>query len=293
MIKKIYAFGTSFTEGGGFEFDILQPQNLKCYQNVGEELTRFNFSYPGQLQKLLPNIKVTNLAKSGFGNERMYRLATDLILSDNFNKEETLLLFEWSFFGRKEIYSRKLKDYIIINYTTPKNSKIPIMHGYARTYLQKKEISEKELSLLPDWNYFEKLVEITFNKDVIGKKMFFSTLKFLSLLKNKKVNFLITQKPFDFHPNLYNKEIYEIESHFVKNLFEGKCLDYCMEDLGTIGKETAGVYQNGHFGFISNKMIASKIHDELIERNYIKGETMNMDWSDYYDLLAKIRNNII
>ena len=57
MIKKIYTFGTSFTEGGGFEFDILQPQNLKCYQNLGEELTRFNFSYPGQLQKLLPNIK--------------------------------------------------------------------------------------------------------------------------------------------------------------------------------------------------------------------------------------------
>jgi len=293
MIKKIYTFGTSFTEGGGFEFDIMQPQNLKCYQNLGEELTRFNFSYPGQLQKLLPNVKVTNLAKSGFGNERMYRLATDLILSDNFNKEETLLLFEWSFIGRKEIYSRKLKDYIIVNYSTDRFSKTSKLDGYARTYLQKEEIAEKEISRLPDWNYFEKLVEITFNRNINEKKMFFSTLTFLSILKKRNINFLITQRPFDFHPHLYNKEIYEIESHFVRRLFNGKCLDYCMEDLGTIGNETNGVYQNGHFGFISNKMIASKIHDELIERNYIEGETMNMDWSDYYDLLGKIRKNII
>ena len=293
MIKKIYTLGTSFTKGGGFEFDVIHPSHKKLYQNVGEELTQFNFSYPGQLQKLLPNIKVINLAKSGFGNERMYRLATDLILSDNFNKEETLLLFEWSFIGRKEIYSRKLKDYIIINYSTPKFSKIPKLDGFARTYLQKKEISEKELSLLPDTNYFKKLIELTFNRDVIGKKMFFSTLKFLSFLKNKKVNFLITQKPFDFHPQLYNKEIYEIESHFVKNLSNGTFLNYCNEDLGTIDKETAGVYKDGHFGFIGNKIISSKIYDELIERNYIDGEKMNMGWSDYYSLLAKIRNNII
>ena len=74
MIKKIYCFGTSFTEGGGFEFDT-RPSVKYIYSGIGETISQSNFCWPGQLKKLLPNIEVINLAKSGFGNERMYRLA--------------------------------------------------------------------------------------------------------------------------------------------------------------------------------------------------------------------------
>ena len=69
MIKKIYTFGTSFTEGGGFEFDTIDYKYKKLYENFDEDYSQYNFSYPGQLQKLIPNIEVINLAKSGYGNE--------------------------------------------------------------------------------------------------------------------------------------------------------------------------------------------------------------------------------
>ena len=53
MINKIYCFGTSFTEGGGFEFE----QNSKLYElygSLGEEMTKANFSYLSPGKKVSP-----------------------------------------------------------------------------------------------------------------------------------------------------------------------------------------------------------------------------------------------
>ena len=99
-IKYIHCFGTSHTAGGGFEFESIQKSELKnLYKECGEELKQFNFSWPGILQKYLnqTKIKVLNHAKSGFGNELIYRKVYDIVTSNDFNREENLFIFEFSF----------------------------------------------------------------------------------------------------------------------------------------------------------------------------------------------------
>lgn len=99
MIKKIYTLGTSFTKGGGFEFDLENHGDSlrKFYSHIDDEKTQWSFSC--QLQKLFDKNKikvdVVNLAKSGYGNERLIRKTYETILDKSFKKEETLFLFEF------------------------------------------------------------------------------------------------------------------------------------------------------------------------------------------------------
>ena len=61
MIKEIHCFGTSHTAGGGFEF--FNKENASKLKKTYTErpFTQFNYSYPGQLQKLIGNgVKIFN-----------------------------------------------------------------------------------------------------------------------------------------------------------------------------------------------------------------------------------------
>ena len=282
-IKKIYTFGTSFTKGGGFEFDVLHDKYIKIYEGLGEELTQYNFSWPGQLQKLLPNIEIINLAKSGYGNERIYRLATDLILSEEFNKDETLLLFEFSTVGRKEYYSKKLKDFIIVNYGQS------TLDGVAKTYKQKKELSDSELESLPDINFFENLVEKTLNDDIQVDLMHFNILRFLSLLNNKKINYFFTQAPLVF-PSQIPLDNYNLHEYTISTFPSNSMIS----ELGelNITKETYGKYEDYHFGLVGVKYISSKIHDYLVNKKIIKSQLLNKKIDDFNYLQKKIKLNI-
>ena len=282
-IKKIYTFGTSFTKGGGFEFDVLHDNYIKLYEGLGEELKQSNFSWPGQLQKLLPNIEVINLAKSGFGNERIYRLATDLILSDNFNKEETLFLIEFSDIGRKEYYSRKLKDFIIVNYGQSK------LDNFARTYKQKKKLSDLDLEKLPDRSYFENLVDRSLNDDVQLELMHFNNIKFLSILNNRKINYVLVQPPMPFPPNI-NLDNYNLNKFKISTIPPGGIIGEIPEL--TITKETNGIYEDSHFGLIGAKYISSKIHDDLINKGFIKSTLLNKNLEDFDNIKKQINLNI-
>jgi len=286
MIKKIYTFGTSFTEGGGFEFDTMDCKYKKLYENFDEDYSQYNFSYPGQLQKLIPNIEVINLAKSGYGNERIYRKCVDLILSESFNNEDTLFLIEFSFLGRKEFYSKKLKDYIIVNYNNQNNKSV--LNGYARTYKQTEELSNKELSQLPSGDFFENFVEITFNEDVQTDLMHFNNLKFLSLLNNRKINYLFTQSPMRFPPIL-NLNNYDLETHEIKTFKNSSFLSEL--DKMSIKFETGGIYNDSHFGLSGSKYVASKIFDELIDRQIISGTKLNKKINDFKYIQRQIQIN--
>ena len=80
-IKYINCFGTSYTAGGGFEFDGDKNPLNNLYSGLETPLTQFNFSYPGQLKKILDeNVKVTNYAKNGYGNDRTFRKIYELKL---------------------------------------------------------------------------------------------------------------------------------------------------------------------------------------------------------------------
>lgn len=298
MIKKIYTFGTSFTEGGGFEFHGDRYHFLKpIYRNIDEEYTQFNFSYPGQLQKLLPDTKVINFAKSAFGNERMYRIAIDLILSDNFNSETSVFVIEASHLGRKEYFSNKLNDFIIVNYDCRDNDNIEL-NGFARTVLQKQDISEFELSKLPSSDFFKKLLKTTIDIDASELNLIQNMIMFLNFLNEHNIKYIFTDPPsylyMESEKNTF--DLNYMESHLIKSLYKDSIYHECTNtdnDMGTISKETLGVHDDGHYGLIGNKVIASKIYDEFVNRGWISKSKLNTQWSEFKYLHEIIISNVI
>lgn len=283
-VKKIYCFGTSFSAGGGFHFDIEKIYLPKAYGNLDEEMTQSNFSWPGQLQKLLPNVEVVNLAKCGYGNERIYRLAYDLSISPDFNKDETLFLIESSWTGRKEYFSHKLNDFMILNYQT--NDEI---HGYARAYHQTEEKSNEDIKQLPDWNFFKDLFETTFNEKVTEDLLRNNMTTFLSSLKNRGISYLFLEPPYFVYPQ-YQDEL--VKPYVIDRFPDTHVYNHWEEKNGTIRKETNNYIPDGHFGLVTNKLIASLIHDECIDRGFIKGDMLNRTRDDFNDIQTKIKQNV-
>lgn len=282
MIRKIYTFGTSFTHGGGFEFGNISDEHSNLYKDIDEEISQKNFSYPGQLQKLLPNCQIIDLSKSGYGNERIYRLASEIVLSDDFNSDEVLFLIEFSYLGRKEFYSRALKKHFIVNYSS--DGKV---EGYALKYKVNHEEFNEVIKKLPSFEYFQTFFDTTYNPSQTIKKMEFNILKFLSFLLNRNINFLITQSP------TLNKEILPIVDF---QQIEEKFMNINMCDLcinGSISKETNKKYSDGHLGLQANKYLAYTIHDELINRKLISGKKYNRVFDDFNYIKNQIRKNIV
>jgi len=263
-IKNIHSFGTSFTDGGGFEFDSPQKDGelLKSiYESTGENLTKYNFSWPGQLEKLLPkNIKVFNHAKSGFGNERMYRIAEQIISDDDFKKDENLFIFESSWIGRKEYFLNSINDYVIFNYNFKKTKGLPQV-GYNYFY------DDKETQIKLD--KFKKIVlpffDETFNEKTVETEIFRNARFFLSFLKQKKINYLFIDS---FLPEIKDK-----------NKINFKVGNETYEDLGqlifsskySIENETLGKLDDKHLGYFGNKLVASTIYNTLVDKKYIEG----------------------
>lgn len=274
-IKNIHCFGTSFTEGGGFEFDSPQKNTelLKSiYKSTKEELTRYNFSWPGQLEKLLPNIKVFNHAKSGFGNERMYRVADEIISDDNFNKDETLFIFESSWLGRKEYFLNSIGDYVIFNYTFRKTHEDMTGVGYNYLY-DDKEIQQKldkfKKILLP---FFDQ----TFKEEEVELKILRNGRFFLSFLEQKKINFLFVDSFLLDEIKDKNKVTFKVENE-------------TYEDLGqlvhskkySINNETSGKINDEHLGYFGNKLVAATVFNKLIKEQYIYESQIDVNEMKY------------
>lgn len=274
-IKNIHCFGTSFTEGGGFEFDSPQKNTelLKSiYKSTKEELTRYNFSWPGQLEKLLPNIKVFNHAKSGFGNERMYRVADEIISDDNFNKDENLFIFESSWLGRKEYFLNSIGDYVIFNYTFRKTHEDMTGVGYNYLY-DNKEIQQKldkfKKILLP---FFDQ----TFKEEEVELKILRNGRFFLSFLEQKKINFLFVDSFLLDEIKDKNKVTFKVENE-------------TYEDLGqlvhskkySINNETSGKINDEHLGYFGNKLVAATVFNKLIKEQYIYESQIDVNEMKY------------
>jgi len=284
-IKNIHCFGTSHTAGGGFEFD--SPQKYTellngIYESTGENLTRYNFSWPGQLEKLLPkNIKVLNHAKSGFGNERMYRVAEEIISANNFNKNENLFIFESSYIGRKEYFLNSIDDYVVFNYTFKKGDNSN-MTGVGYNYWYDSEEIQQKL------DEFKKIVlpffEQTFKEEEVINKIIRNARFFVSFLKQKKVNFLF------LNSLLRNDEIED--KHKVTFKVENKTY----ADLGelihsykyTIENETSGKIQDFHLGYFGNKLTAMNIFNKLIKEEYIDEPQIDVNEKKYHKIFRII-----
>ena len=141
MITQIHTFGSSHTIGGGFA----EKKAKLLYKPFTPNPSMETLSWVGQLKELLPpNIEVKNHAKNGAGNEMVYRKVFDLVSNSNFNKDETLLLIEPTFLGRKELWSNTINDYVVINYSLQDPSHFAVVYKHYSNHPKNKEMEVKK-----------------------------------------------------------------------------------------------------------------------------------------------------
>lgn len=298
MIKKIYTFGTSFTEGGGFEFDKPEPKYnndglFKHYGHLDEEKTRKNFSWPGQLQKLYNSVEIVNEAKSGYGNERIYRRCFDVVTHPSFNKDESLLLFEFSDIGRKELFHNELDDYIILNYWWDKYpaKDSPEVSSFANTYYYDNDnvtnIIKKDSEFLSD--YIKKTIKF----EEVLKQLTRNIHFFLSFLNQNDINYkIIASEWVDFNLKLKTDLDFLESKRILFELPNNILFKDVMELFGkyklSIRHETNDeIMDDGHLGYFGNKLVAKLIGDYLDKNNLVLIENKNTLNIDYSKLIQK------
>ena len=264
MIKEIHCFGTSHTEGGGFEF-MNREKNTELKKFYTEEpFTKENYSYPGNLQKLVgKDVKVYNHAKSGYGNERMYRLAYD-VLNNGTPNNEKLLLLEFSIVGRKEYYSKSINDYFIANYSFDENGNIDYL-DVAQTYFVS---SYKNVEKLLKPLVYDFMIE-TIDFDIQQKTMKMNNDFFIDYLFHNNINFLLTSPPYFLEPRFgLNDKIKNNLIEFDEFIYD---LYYFVErNRLRIRDETNNEILDGHAGLEANKKIAKIIFDKINNLNLNK-----------------------
>jgi len=291
-MKKIITFGTSCTAGGGFEFECsythIDSRGNITRKTRGEFLrtiysekpyTQNNYSYPGQLQKLLNekniNIEVLNISKQGYGNERIYRKFYDLIISD-IDINNCLFIFEFSDLSRKEFYHNPSKNHIIMNYLADDNTSDDI--SLAKSYFYDKN-QDRKLYSKDTW-LFQKYRDEFIEVDNESKEFTRNLLLFFEYLSFNKINFLISSMPELIHPDYY-EEIMKYETHCMEFGVDGGTKYksfHRFQDLEklTIAAETSGGYGDMHGGLTSNKIIAKNVFNELIVRKYINSDIIKI-----------------
>jgi hypothetical protein len=289
-IKYIHCLGTSHTAGGGFEFGSNNPErnvSLETYYSIeGEEKSQFNFSFPGQLQKLIGNgIQVFNHAKQGYGNDRVFRIVYDIINKIGFNSDENLFIFEFAGMGRREYYSNKLKEFITLNWqheidenniATKNGAKLL---GVASSYFYE---TQKTYDFIKENNsFFESYVENFVNFDLEFNNISRETEFFLSYVEKLKLNYYFSSPPI-VGINGYDKskEIIFGDGKFFKK--SSSILDFSGDNELIISKETRDEYNDSHNSLKSNKIVAHVIYNKLIDDEYILGVTKEIDWEWYY-----------
>lgn len=250
MIKEIHCFGTSYTEGGGFEFNSNDRKHILSKIYNEEPKTKFNYSYPGQLQKLIGNdIKVFNHAKSGYGNERMYRLVHELI--SNNDCSDKLFLLEFSSIGRKEVWSNTKKEHLIINYIFNPQFSLSVSGIASEYFVDEKECYTKFNSI------FEPYLKETIDFDIENKLINQHSDMFIDYLLYNNINFILTAPPQKFDNMKLNS--------YIVNFGDGinDMVWFSLKNKLTIRDETNGLISDGHGGLKWSKIIANTIYNKI------------------------------
>lgn len=277
-IWEIHTFGTSFTKGGGFEF-WSNPKLKEFYKDIAEPKLQFNFSWPGQLQKILQEEKnyktqIINHAKSGYGHELTIRAAFDIIQSNIDSLDSKIFVFEFGALGRKEYWDNEI-GWIITNYHfKTKNSEFThvvgedeehetVTHGMAQTYFEDSDRIKN--SLKEHEELFSKFNKLTINFNTELEKTAREIINFLSFCNQLDVNYILSSAPF-------------IPYHYtnLSSVWEGKEMIYELngkQDLDLYGflenhklrikDETNGFIDDGHGGYEGNKIVANQIYNRI------------------------------
>lgn len=281
-IKYIHCFGTSYTAGGGFEFESDYRCNkdvlLSIYGHLNEEFTQYNFSYPGQLQKLIGNdIQVINHAKQGFGDDRSIRLSYDLINNYKFKRDDNLFIFEFSGLGRDEFFLREINDYIVCNYNIDFDSKNNFNFKYigcARDYHYDTKIIREKVDRYD--NFFISYLENFGDLDSFRSKLERQSNMFITYLESKNINYLFITPPFISNDLDLSKQIeFGDDFYFKKNKDFVKFIN---KNRLTITDETLKRILDDHAGLTANKIAAMCVYNKLISDEYLNRNFINIDW---------------
>lgn len=301
MINKIHTFGTSFTAGGGFEFFEKDFKYLKnrfkkqlspleegflLYENIEGRKTQFDCSWPGQLQTFLnektPNISVENHAKCGYGNERLYRKVFDVVTHKDFQKNKSLLILEFSFMMRKEVYLREFNDYIICNYHFKRDSNGELeLDGPNMAHTWHLDSDEKITKLQNHSELFHDFFSLTMEENNIIQSINKNITFLLSFLDKNKIKYLTTSSPL-IDPKLLRFTDYSEDKKvmFQKDNKVTEYLESFIEDNKLdIGTETDGVYDDFHAGIQGNREIAKQVFNKLVDENYINFDKLKSDFN--------------
>jgi hypothetical protein len=281
-IKYIHSFGTSYTAGGGFEFESLSEYRrdfLKSmYGHLDENFTQYTFSYPGQLQKLLgKDIKVFNHGKNGYGNELLYRKVYDIVTGYKFNPSENVFLIELSALGRKEFWLNEINDYVIVNYKIDWDSnKYVEITGIASSYWY--DSAELESLLETYYDLFDSFFKKTYNLDNIVKQMWMNIEYLIAYLEKYNVNFYLMNDHLELENVEKNKINFGDGTYFLEST---DFIRFSEKNKLTITDETNGRYIDGHNGYISNKIVAENVYNKLIDDLLIEKSKININWKKY------------
>jgi hypothetical protein len=281
-IKKIYTFGSSYTAGGGFEFetDKVSEEFKNFYSSLkDEEFTQYNFSFPGQLQKLIENdITVYNKGKQGFGNHRTARLLYDIVNSNDFKKDETLFIIELTALGRDELFSKKLNKYFVVNYTINTENDFKYV-GSATDYFYQTKDEKKYIESFD--NFFEKYIknfkEVQEEINKLNREIEF----LISYLELNSINYILSSPHNSFNDTLKHptfKLIQYGDGDYFKKL---NCfIEFSNKNNLMIKHETNELSFDMHCGFKANKIVAMIIYNKLIDLNYINQSKIDINWSE-------------
>lgn len=267
-IKYINCIGTSFTAGGGFEWDAVIKDRLhllkQCYGHLDETKTQYNFSWPGQLQKLLDNskIKVNNFAQSGYGVDLIFRKVYDIANDKNFRTDEHVFVLEFSGFERKEFYYNEIGSYIIANYKFDNNGITNISLAKSYHYDSNEIITKLDKFQPILFNFLNKTFDYNNEFDRIKRETSF----FLNWIKQKNI-----QVVFSSIPMIYSFNDVDIINSFSAVKYENvefnteqlSILEFIEKNKLSIKDETNSVYDDFHAGLNGNKLIAKRVYDSL------------------------------
>jgi hypothetical protein len=290
MIKKIYCFGSSHTEGGGFQNQYLVNH---VYKTLIEEPTMSKLSWPGILQNIVgKSTEVINHGKSGSGNERTYRMVTDLIFGENefngtkFNKEETLILIEPTNLDRKEYYSNTIKDHVVVNYRTDKPEDTNSFHVVENHYFEKEKGINKKLNKKLYFDFLKEVSRFDIQLSLLQRNL----LMFFSFLELHGIKFKIVNGCNIFTDVQQNYKNFKT----VKYIFEGKkhydFTEYAMKHGKLITNETGNTIIDKHQGYFVNRVVSQTINNLLVNENLIKGNIIPVQNTE--EDFCKIRNRL-
>lgn len=297
MIDKIYAFGTSHTAGGGFEFNTTDDKpNPNIYKKFIDSENHFDYSFPSILSRMI-DIPVENHAKQGYGWERVTRKIFEVISREDFKSDSSLFLIECSSFDRQEFWNNLINDYVIVNSHPNEMHEVETISIANDYFYQSNEMSDMIHGLKPD---FSKFLHTTSNVDKLIEKLQINFLFLISFLEKNNIRYYLTngdiplppqlQKFTNHHNKILSYQLYDFKKK------EQRTVENWVEEASffeiTITHESTQKVKDNHQGYSVSEFIAETIYNRMINDTLISGQLKEIDfvkkWNDIKNRLRSV-----